>query len=188
MRPVEGLAYLQLPECLGNRDELHHIVLDYGAAAAVAQVKTSAPMYGEEKDKLSIVRGLIRLGRGWFCSSRFYGRANVVKGWSKLGLVGRGVASPIFECVCADMGMHVLTLSGTVMTTICLWAPGWIGGYKPKMIRKANTRAFVHRRSYDKAVGCCWKGRTRESELWAIALVGAGRKGLTYQVKKSTMS
>ena len=30
----------------------------------------------------------------------------MVKGWSKLGLVGRGVASPIFECICADMGMH----------------------------------------------------------------------------------
>lgn len=30
----------------------------------------------------------------------------MVKGWSKLGLVGRGVASLIFECVFADVGVH----------------------------------------------------------------------------------
>jgi hypothetical protein len=30
----------------------------------------------------------------------------VVKGWSKLGLVGRGVASPIFARIFARMCMH----------------------------------------------------------------------------------
>lgn len=100
----------------------------------------------------------------------------MVKGWSKLGLVGRGVASPIFADICAGMDMHGSDIiRHSYDDDESMGPPDGLEDSNDTLGQRTCACAGVTM-TKQQAGGEGAQGET----LLQLTLVGAGRKGLTY--------